>query len=203
MTGETPAPRRPRVASVVILAVLGAASVWWLAQPAPATHGPARLRSPEILLAVFDTVWLLLLAMPRESSWAGTVTKLAVGAPFHLAIASAYGASPGFHAAWALVACAFGAVGTVGVRVAPGCHGVAMAVVSFAMPLAAYAAGDFGGASVRPLLLASPLVGPTILARTSWTASAGDAVPALIAAAVVFAVGQVASRRRAAVAGDA
>jgi hypothetical protein len=203
MTDDTPAPRRPRIASIVILAVLGAASVWWLAQPAPATHGAARLRSPEILLAVFDTVWLLLLALPREPSWAGTVTKLAVGAPFHLAIASAYGAGPGFHAAWTLVACAFAAVGTVGARVAPGCHGTAMAVVSLAMPLAAYAAGDFGGAAVRPFLLASPAVGPTILARTSWSASAGDAVPALIAAAAVFAVGQVAMRRRVTKAGDA
>src|SRR5262245_66327364 len=98
--------------------------------------------------------------MPRAASWPATLTKLAVGAPFHLAIASAYGAGPGFHAAWTLVACAFAAVGTVGVRVAPRCHGVAMAVVSFALPLAAYAAGDFGGAAARPSLLASPLVPP-------------------------------------------
>src|SRR5262245_24216148 len=173
-----PAPPRPRAASVVILAVLGAAAVWWLGQPAPAAAGAARLRSPEILLAVFDTVWLLLLALPRRPSWAGTVTKLAVGAPFHLAIASAFGASPGFHAAWALVAGAFGAVGTVGVRAAPLVHGTAMAVVSFALPLAAYAAGDLGRAPVRPLLAASPLVAPTLLARASRTASAADAVPA-------------------------
>src|SRR5262245_46524204 len=190
-----PAPPRPRAASVVILAALGAAAAWWLGEPAPAAHGAARLRSPEVLLAAFDTVVLLLVALPRQPSWAGTVTKLAVGAPFHLAIASAYGAGPGFHAAWALVACAFAAVGTVGARVAPRCHGVAMAVVSFAMPLAAYAAGDFGGAAARPYLLASPLVAPTVLARTSSTASAADAVPALVAAAIVFAVGLVASRR--------
>jgi hypothetical protein len=203
MTDDTPAPRRPRIASIVILAVLGAASVWWLAQPAPATHGAARLRSPEILLAVFDTVWLLVLALPREPSWAATVTKLVVGAPFHLAIASAYGAGPGFHAAWTLVLCAFAAVGTVGARVSPRCHGIAMAVVSFALPLAAYAAGDLGGAAARPFLSASPLVAPTILARTSRTASAADAVPALIAAAIVFAVVHVVSRRRTAPAGDA
>ena len=203
MTDETPAPQRPRVASVVLLVALSAAAVWWLGEPAPATPGAARLRSPEILLAVLDTVWLLLLALPRAPSWAGTVTKLAAGAPFHLAIASAYGASPGFHVAWALVACAFAAVGTVGARIAPACHGMAMAVVSFAMPLAAYAAGEFGGAAARPFLLASPAVGPTILARTSRTASAADTVPALIAAAIVFAVALVMSRRRASAAEDA
>lgn len=203
MTGDTPAPPRPRAASVVILAVLGAAAVWWLAQPAPAAHGAARLRSPEILLAVFDTVWLLLVALPRAPSWAQTVTKLAAPAPFHLAIASAYGAGPGFHAAWTLVLCAFAAVGTVGARVAPRCHGLAMAAVSFALPLAAYAAGDLGGAAARPFLSASPLVAPTILARTSRTATAADAVPALVAAAIVFAVVQVVSRRSAAPAGDA
>lgn len=187
----------------MILAILGAVAVWMLARPAPSAPGAARLRSPEILLAVFDTVWLLLLAMPRAPSWAGTVTKLAVGAPFHLAIASAFGAGPGFHAAWALVACAFAAVGTVGARVHAACHGTAMAVVSFALPLAAYAAGDLGGAAVRPYLLASPAVAPTILARTSRTASAADALPALICAAIVFAVGLVMSRRRAAPAGEA
>jgi hypothetical protein len=203
LTEESPAPQRPRAFSVVVLAALGAAAVWWLARPAPAVHGAARLRSPEVLLAVFDTVWLLLLALPRAPSWAGVVTKLAVGAPFHVAIASAYGAGPGFHAAWALVLCAFAAVGTVGARSAPGCHGAAMAVVSFALPLAAYAAGDFGGAAVRPFLLASPAVAPTILARTSRAASAADAVPALIAAAIVFAIVQVVSRRRAAAAGSA
>jgi hypothetical protein len=202
LTDEPPVPQRPRAASVVILAVLGAAAAWWLARPAPAAAGAARLRSPEILLAAFDTVWLVLLALPRAPSWAGTATKLGVGAPFHVAIASAFGAGPGFHAAWTLVACAFAAVGTVGARVSPRCHGTAMAAVSFALPLAAYAAGDLGGAAVRPLLLASPLVGPTILARTSRTASAADAVPALAAAAIVFAVGLVASRRRPAPAGD-
>jgi len=144
---------------------------------------------------VFDTAWLLLVAAPRATSWPATLTKLVVGAPFHVAIAAAYGAGPGFHAAWTLTLCAFAAVGTIGVRIAPGVHGFGLALLAFALPLAAYAAGDFGGRDVRALLLATPTVGPTILARTSTTASAADAVPALVAAALLFSADLVASRR--------
>jgi len=188
-------PPRSGGASVAVLAVLGGVSVWLLARPAPEAAGAARLRSPEVLLAVFDTVWLFLVALPRATSWPATLTKLVVGAPFHVAVAAAYGAGPGFHAAWTLTLCAFAAVGTIGARVAPTVHGVGLALLSFALPLAAYVAGDFGGADVRALFLASPTVGPTILARTSTTAVAGDAVPALVAAALLFAADLAASRR--------
>ena len=186
---------RPRGGiSVAVLAVLGGAAVWLLARPAPDAAGAARLRSPEILLAIFDTAWLVLLALPRAPSWPATLTKLAVGAPFHLAIAAASGAGPGFHAAWALTATAFAAVGTIGVRVAPNVHGLGLALLAFALPLGAYAMGDFGGADVGALLLASPTVGPTLLARTSTTAAAGDAIPALVAAALLLAASLAASR---------
>jgi len=182
--------------SVAVLAVLGGVAVWLLARPAPDAAGAARLRSPEILLAIFDTVWLLLLAMPRSASWPSAVTKLAVGAPFHLAIAAASGAGPGFHTAWALTACAFAAVGTIGARAAPAVHGFGMALLAFALPLGAFAAGDFLGADAGALFAASPAVGPTILARTSTTAAAGDAVPALVAAALLLAASLAASRMR-------
>jgi hypothetical protein len=182
--------------SVAVLAILGGVAVWLLARPAPDAAGAARLRSPEILLAIFDTVWLLLLALPRAASWPSAVTKLAVGAPFHLAIAAASGAGPGFHAAWALTAGAFAAVGTIGTRAAPRTHGLGMALLAFALPLGAYAAGDFLHADVGAFLAASPCVGPTILARTSTTAAAGDAIPALVAAAVLLAASLGASRLR-------
>jgi hypothetical protein len=197
MTAETRVDDTPRSggASVAVLALLGGAAVWALARPAPEAAGAARLRSPEILLAVFDTVWLFLVALPRATSWPATLTKLVVGAPFHFAIAAACGAGPGFHAAWALTLCAFAAVGTVGVRAAPTMHGFGLALLSFALPAAAYAAGEFGGADVRTFFLASPLTGPTVLARTSTTAAAGDAVPAIVAAALLFAADLAASRR--------
>jgi hypothetical protein len=182
--------------SVAALVIVGAAAAWALARPAPDAEGAARLRSPEVLLAVFDTVWLLLLALPRAPSWPATATKLAVGAPFHAAIAAAAGAGPGFHAAWALTAAAFAAVGTVGVRAAPAVHGLAMALVAFALPLGAYAAGDFLRADVRAFLLASPTVGPTLLARSCTSAEAGDAVPLVVAAALVFAADLAAARAR-------
>lgn len=188
-------PGRSGGASVAVLALLGGVAVWLLARPAPETAGAARLRSPEVLLAVFDTAWLLLVAAPRATSWPAVLTKIVVGAPFHVAVAAAGGAGPGFHAAWALTIGAFAAVGAVGVRVAPAVHGFGLALVAFALPLAAYAAGEFGGADVRALFLASPTVGPTILARTSTTAAAGDAVPAVVAAALLLAAALVASRR--------
>ena len=193
------APPRAGAFSVAVLVILGGAAVWMLARPAPETPGLARLRSPEILLAIFDTTWLLLLALPRPASWPATLTKLAVGAPFHVAIAAAFGAGPGFHTAWALTACAFAAVGSIGVRVAPAAHGLGVALLAFALPLAAYAAGDFGGADVRAFLIASPAVGPTILARTSTFASAADAIPSLVAAALLLAADLFASRRAASV----
>jgi hypothetical protein len=188
--------RRSGAVSVAIVAMLGGVAVWLLARPAPDAAGAARLRSPEILLAIFDTTWLLLLALPRAPSWPATLTKLAVGAPFHLAIAAAFGAGPGFHAAWAMTACAFAAVGTIGARAAPRVHGLGFSLLAFALPLGAYAMGDFGGADVRAWLVASPTVGPALLARTSTTAAAADAIPALVAAALLLAADLVASRAR-------
>lgn len=198
MTDATlpPPPARSGSFSVAVLAVLGAAAAWVLADAAPETPGAARLRSPEILLAVFDTVWLLCLALPRAPSWTATATKLAVGAPFHAAIAAAAGAGPGFHAAWALTACAFAAVGTFGARAAPGVQGLGCSLLAFALPLGAYAAGEFLGAEVGAWLRASPLVGPTLLARSCTTATAGDAAPALVAAALLFAAVLAAARRK-------
>src|SRR5262245_22774926 len=84
--------------SVSVLAVLGCASVVALSQGAPSAPGSARLVAPEILLAVFDTVWLLALALPRSATWPAALTKLAVGAPFHAVMAAAFGSSSGFHA---------------------------------------------------------------------------------------------------------
>jgi hypothetical protein len=189
-------PARAGAASIALLALLGGAAVWMLSRPAPGAPGLARILSPEILLAIFDTVWLLLLALPREPSWPSACAKLAVGAPFHAALAAAFGAGPGFHAAWAMTALAFASVGVVGTAVAPRVHGLGVSLLAVALPLAAYAAGDFGGAGVLPLFAASPTVGPTILARTSRTASAADAVPALVAAAILLAADLAASRTR-------
>jgi len=81
-------------------------------------------------------------------------------------------------------------------RAAPAVHGFGMALLAFALPLAAYAAGDFLHAEVEALLAASPSVGPTLLARTSTTAAASDAVPALVAAALLLAASLAASRLR-------
>ncbi len=187
-------PARAGAASIALVAILGGAAVWMLSRPAPEAPGMSRIVSPEILLAIFDTVWLLLLALPREPSWPSAFAKLAVGAPFHVALAAAFGAGPGFHAAWAMTALAFASVGVVGTAVAPRVHGLGVSLLAVALPLAAYAVGDFGGADALPFLAASPTVGPTILARTSRTASAADAVPALVAAAVLLASGLVASR---------
>lgn len=136
------------------------------------------------------------MALPRAPSFAGAVTKLAIGAPFHVAIAAAFGAGPGFHVAWFVVIAAFAAVGVVGVRTAPRVHGTGMAVLSFALPLGSYAAGEFGGAEVRSLFLASPAVMPTLLARTSRTATPADAIPALIAAALLLVASLIATRVR-------
>jgi hypothetical protein len=95
-----------------------------------------------------------------------------------------------------MTALAFASVGTVGAAVAPRFHGLGVTFLAFALPLAAYGAGDFGGAGVLPLFAASPMVVPTILARTSRTASAADALPALVAAAVLLTADLVASRMR-------
>lgn len=189
-------PARAGAASIALLAVLGGAAVWMLSRPLPAAPGMARIAAPEILLAVFDTVWLLLLALPREPSSFAAFAKLAVGAPFHAALAAAFGAGPGFHAAWFLTAVAFAAVGAVGAAVAPRVHGLGVTLLAIALPLAAYAMGDFGGADVLPLFAASPAVGPTMLARASRTATASDAVPALVAAALLLGADLVASRSR-------
>jgi hypothetical protein len=188
-------PERRGVAAVVLLALLGAAAVWLLALPAPATPGLARIRTPGALLAVLDTVWVLAMLVPRGTGFWDAVVRLAVPAPFHVAIASAGGAGPGFHAAFALVALAAAAVGALGVRVAPRVHGAGVAALCVALPLAAYAAGDFGGHATAPLLAASPLVGPAMLARGATTASAGDALPALAALAVLLAADLIAARR--------
>jgi hypothetical protein len=197
MTEGSPTANAPRLGggSALLLAALGAAAAFLLSRPAPESAGMSRLRDPEILLAVFDTVWLLVLALPGRGDWSGTAARLLVGAPFHWAVAAAAGAGPGFHAAFAISAGAFASVGTLGARLAPTAHGVAIALLSFALPLAAYAAGDFGGAGVRALFLASPTVGPTLLARSCATASASDAIPAVVAAALVLAACVVASRR--------
>lgn len=181
--------------AVVVLALLGAAAVLLLAAPAPSAKGLARIRSPAVLLSVFDTVWLLALLLPRGASWWDVLPRLAAPAPFHLAIAAAAGASAGFHAAWGLAAAATAAVGTLGMRVAPAAHGIGASAFCVALPLAAYAAGDFGGAEVRGPLAASPLVGPSLLAHASATASAADALPALAAAAVLLAADLLAGRR--------
>jgi hypothetical protein len=199
-TGETATvdtrTRRAGATSVAVLALVGGMAMWMLARPAPEAVGAARLRSPEIALATFDTIWLLLLAVPSAASWPAAVTKLVVGAPFHVAIAAAGGAGPQFHGAWALVAAAFAAVGVVGTRAAPTVHGVATSLAAFALPLAAYAAGEFGGADVRAVFLASPTVAPTLLARTSTIATVGDAVPSLVVATLVLAADLAAARRR-------
>jgi hypothetical protein len=187
---------RLRGGSTALLALFGGAAVWMLARPAPEAAGAARLRSPEVALAVFDTAWLLLLALPRTASWPAALTRLVAPAPFHVALAAACGASAGFHAAWAMTALAFAATGVVGARAASSVHGLAVAVLALALPLAAYSAGQFGGADVRALLLASPTVAPTLLARSATTAAAGDAVPALVAAALLLAVDLAVSRRR-------
>ena len=188
-------PSRTGLASCAALALLGGLAVWMLARPAPADAGAARLRSPEILLAAFDSAWLLLLALPRDPSWPGTAARVAVGVPFHCVIGAASGAGPGFHAAWGLTAGAFAAVGAMTARAAPRTHGAGLALLCVALPLAAYAAGDLGGAEVRSFLLASPAIAPTVFARTCTTVVPADAVPALIAASLLFAVELAAARR--------
>jgi hypothetical protein len=176
------------------LVVLGAVAAWVLSQTAPQATGAARLHSPEVLLSIFDTVWLLFLLGPQSGGLSRAIAVLVVGAPFHLALAAASGAGPGFHAAWGLLAPASAGVGAIGSRAAPPAHGLGTALLAFALPLAAYALGDFARLDVFAWLDASPLVGPSRLARAAPSAEAGRAVPALIATGALLAFDLTASR---------
>ncbi len=120
-----------------------------------------------------------------------------IGAPFHLAAAASAGASAGHLAAWSATALAFGAASVVGAGAAPRVHGLAAALLTFALPLAAYAVAEFASTDVPFLLAASPGTAPTLLARTAPAVVAASAVPALVAAAALLAVDLVCGRRSA------
>jgi hypothetical protein len=188
---------RPAAVTVSVLAIVGAGAAWLCAAPAPDAWGASRIASPEVLLSAFDTLWLLLVAIPSARSWSATLTRLVVGLPFHVAVAAAAGAGGGFHAAFGAVALAFAAVGTLAAGGASRVHGTAIALIAFALPLGAYAAGDLCGVAyphVRPFLLASPAVAPTLLAHAAPTAPASDCTPALLAAGLLLLADLAASR---------
>ena len=73
-------------------------------------------------------------------------------------------------------------------RAPPRVYGLAFAALVFAVPMVAYALGEFLSVPVSALFRASPLTAPTLLARSAPHAQAAHAIPALLAAAALLAV---------------
>ncbi len=193
-TGTAPERAVPLV-SVALLACGGAwaaAFVRGFAPPPPAGSGSARLASPEILLAVFDTVWLLLLLPGR--TLLRRVVLLAAGLPFHVALAAAAAAGPGHAGAFALLALGFAAVAAVSCGQESRRPGLALSLVTFALPLAAYVLLEFVGLGDQVLLLASPLTAPTLLARDAASVGATAGLPGIAGAAAALVLERILER---------
>ena len=193
---DGPAPPTPCPwLAAAFLVVLGGVAVHLLGAPPPDSPGAARLASPEILLAVFDTLWLLAAAGPWRVGALDRGVTLVVGAPFHLVIAAPAGAGPAHLVATAMIVLGFAAAAGAARGRSPGVHAALLALLTFAIPVVAYALAEFAGVGANALFRASPLTAPTLLARTAPTAAAADAVPALVAAALLVAVATVVRRR--------
>jgi hypothetical protein len=192
-----PAPhagsRSPGAALLLVVAV-GSAAAWTLSSSAPAPPGARRLAAPETLLSLFDAVAILLLALPCSFGAGGRLLLGAAAAPFHAAIAAAAGAGPGFHVAVALTAAAWG--GAIGFSAArtPRLAGAAASAFAFGVPLAAYGLGDLARLPTGATFLASPLTAPVLLAHRAAEVAAVDALPSVVASALVALAAAWASR---------
>jgi len=182
---------------VAAVAIVGALAALALAAAPPAGSGARSALSPPALLAVFDAAWVLLLARPGPRGVAETCALLAVGVPFHAVLGAEAGAGPGHLAAFAIAALSWAGAGLAaasGGRVAA----AAVAFAAFGLPLASYAVAEFllRGPTSAACSLASPLMGSVLLARTAPAVAVGDAVPAVVGAALVAAVSLVGRARR-------
>ncbi|MCE9636959.1 MAG: hypothetical protein K8T90_14740 [Planctomycetes bacterium] len=184
----------------LLLAVVGASSVWISTLPAPAGRGAAQCVAPHALLVIFDASTALLLVRPGRRGLAETLALAALAAPFHAALGAAAQAGAGAHAALATSCAAWAAMALVTSRLAPRLAPVTASLVVFGLPLAGYGLGEFARLPVAAVFLASPLTGPVVLAQGAGSGSPGDAVPALAAAtlASLGAVSAEALHRRAA-----
>lgn len=176
---------KPSALPVAIVALAGAGLVLALATVPPAGSGARSAFTPATLLAAFDVVWVLLLARPGARSLPETAALLGAGAPFHAVAAGEARGGAGHLGGFALLALAWTGAGLAAARGGPVAVG-GVAFAAFGLPLAAYAASEFLlRAPLTSLFLASPATGPVLLARSAPTASASDAVPAVVAAALV------------------
>ncbi len=189
----------PAVAALptAALVVLGAAITWTLGDAAASGRGAARALSPDVLLATFDAAWLLLLLPGAGLLW--RVVLLVTGLPFHATIAAAAGAGPGHAVALTLLLVAFALATAVPRTSAAGAASgrrplLPLSVITFVLPLWAYASMEFLGSEGTQLLLASPLTAPVLLARQAASATTAMAIPGVVAAALLLVVDMIVAR---------
>lgn len=187
---------RPWFAPLCVAAV-GAAAVWLSSLPVPAGRGAARCVAPETLLSLFDVTVAVLLTRPGRRGVAESLALAALAAPFHAALAAPVASGVGAHVAFATSCAAWAAAALLLSARAPRSAPAVLAGLVFGAPLAGYGLGDFARLPAASLLAASPLTGPVLLAHRASAATAGDARPALVGAAVAVAVALVVERRRA------
>jgi hypothetical protein len=179
------------VAALALLGAVAASVARGYAPPPPAGAGADRLASPEVLLAVFDTAWVLLL-LPGRAAW-DRVALAAVGLPFHVALAASASAGEGHAAAWALFLAAYALAASVRRR-GSRLPGLALALVTCGAPLVGYALMEFVQVDAVALVAASPLTGPTLLARAATSVGAASGVAGVAGAAAVLVLDQLFAR---------
>lgn len=199
--GHSGAPRW----DVAVVALVGAAACWSLADAPPADAGARVILSAPVLLGAFDTLTALAAARPSPQRRAADVVALGcIAAPFHFALAAAAGVPlgvGGLHAVWGASLAAWGAAGVVAARAARTGGALALlptvllASITTALPVAAYGAAEFLGWRSRAPFLASPLTGPALIVHDGAFAAAADSVWSLAAAAVVCISAVIATRR--------